>query len=315
MFSKTKAKFKSILSMLLSAATFVSGFSIAAGLTVGSTADANAAVSSSNDDYETVFSWDNATVYFLLTDRFNNGDTSNDHSYGRGLDANGNAIPTNTPETSAYFMGGDFKGITQKIEEGYFNDIGVNAIWMSAPYEQIHGYCIGGGGEPSFPHYAYHGYYVLDYTETDANFGTKEEFRELVDTAHEHGIRIVLDIVMNHAGYCTMDDMSNYSFGTLNSGWDSYYYAHKNVSNSKHDALIDYKSSASDWANWWGPEWIRSGVAGYDEGGGEVTGSLAGLPDFKTESTQQVGIPNLKQNGQKRVHMTRKSASMAQQEQ
>ena len=78
------------------------------------------------------FSWDNATVYFLLTDRFYNGNEANDHSYGRGLDQNGNVV--NGVDPSATFHGGDFAGITQKIEEGYFTDLGVNAIWLSAPY-------------------------------------------------------------------------------------------------------------------------------------------------------------------------------------
>ena len=116
-------------------------------------------------------------MYFLLTDRFKNGNTSNDHSYNRGLDQNGNVV--SGIDTRATFHGGDFAGITQTIEDGYFNDLGVNALWISAPYEQIHGYIVGGDGNPSFAHYSYHGYYVLDYTETDANFGTPEEFEEL----------------------------------------------------------------------------------------------------------------------------------------
>lgn len=56
---------------------------------------------------------------------------------------------------------------------------------------------------------------MLDYTETDANFGTPEEFETLVDTAHEHGIRVIMDIVMNHCGYNTVADMEEYGFGTL----------------------------------------------------------------------------------------------------
>ena len=55
-----------------------------------------------------------------------------------------------------------------------------------------------------FRHYAYHGYYGLDWTEMDANFGTEEEFRAFVDAAHDHGIRLVMDVVMNHVGYNTL---------------------------------------------------------------------------------------------------------------
>lgn len=252
-----------------------------------------AATASSGGD---TFSWDNATVYFLLTDRFYNGDTSNDHSYGRGLDQNGNVVNLSTAEARATFHGGDFAGITQKIEEGYFDDLGVNAIWLSAPYEQIHGYIVGSDDNPSYAHYSYHGYYVLDYTETDANFGTKEEFQELVDTAHEHGIRIVMDIVMNHAGYNSLYDMNEYDFGTLKNGWDNYYFAHKNINNTDYHSYIDYDSSTTDWAKWWGPNWIRAGLPGYTAGGGDnYTMSLSGLPDFKTESSANVGIPQILQ--------------------
>lgn len=240
------------------------------------------------------FSWDNANVYFLLTDRFNNGDMTNDHSYNRGLDANGNVI--NYSDNSATFHGGDFKGITQKIEEGYFDKLGVNALWVSAPYEQIHGYVVGSDASNSFTHYAYHGYYVLDYTNTDANFGTAEEFRELIDTAHEHGIRVLLDIVMNHAGYNTIYDMAEYNYGTLSKGWEDTYYKSTGINNTSYHSLIDYTTSTSDWSNWWGTDWVRCGVAGYDVGGStNSTMSLSGLPDFKTESTKTVKIPKILQ--------------------
>jgi len=235
------------------------------------------------------FSWDNATVYFLLTDRFNNGDTSNDHSYGRGLTKSGSVA--NYDQYGA-FQGGDFAGITKKIKEGYFDDLGVNAIWLSAPYEQIHGYCVGTDGD-SFAHYSYHGYYVLDYTEADKNFGTKEEFKTMVDTAHQHGIRIVMDIVMNHAGYNTIQDMSEYGFGELKSGWEDYYYAHSNINNTSYHGFINYDASASVWGKWWGSDWIRCGLPGYTQGSGDVEGSLAGLPDFKTGVTTKTGIPEL----------------------
>ena len=84
------------------------------------------------------FSWDNASVFFLLTDRFFNGITSNDHSYGRATDKGGSPL-SGWQSNPGTFHGGDFAGITKKIEEGYFDTLGTNAIWLSAPYEQIHG--------------------------------------------------------------------------------------------------------------------------------------------------------------------------------
>lgn len=269
------------------------GFSSASAATKADTESAVSASSTSTNSLENqTFSWDNATVYFLLTDRFKNGNTSNDHSYNRGLDQNGNVASIS--DTRATFHGGDFAGITQTINDGYFNDLGVNALWISAPYEQIHGYVVGSDNTPSYAHYSYHGYYVLDYTQTDANFGTAEEFETLVDTAHEHGLRVVMDIVMNHAGYNSLYDMNEYGFGTVKSGWESTYYNFSNISNSTYHANIDYDNNASDWAKWWGADWIRCGVAGYTEGAGDdLTRSLAGLPDFKTESSTTVDIPQI----------------------
>lgn len=236
------------------------------------------------------FSWDNASVYFLLTDRFCNGNTSNDHSYGRATDLSGKAL-SGWESNPGTFHGGDFAGITKQINAGYFDNLGVDAIWLSAPYEQIHGYVT--PGEPlDFSHYSYHGYYVLDYTEPDLNFGTRQEFQTMVDAAHKHGIRVVMDIVMNHAGYNTIKDMVTYNFGAYKdkNAAQSYIYKLTGV-NSLH-STIDYESGASDWGRWWGADWVRSGLPGYtEEGGSDLTNSLAGLPDFKTEQSKSVSIP------------------------
>lgn len=275
-----------VLCMILSCVSF--SFATAGAASIGETSIVSASSATADDN----FTWDNASVYFLLTDRFKNGNTSNDHSYNRGLDKNGNVV--SGIDTRGTFHGGDFAGVTQAINEGYFDDLGVNAIWISAPYEQIHGYVVGGNENPSYAHYSYHGYYVLDYTQTDANFGTAEEFGTLVDTAHEHGIRVILDIVMNHSGYNSLYDMDEYGYGTVKSGWENDYFSHQNINNTTYHSYIDYDSSTADWANWWGADWIRCGVAGYTAGGGDnLTMSLAGLPDFKTESTATVGIPNI----------------------
>ncbi|GJM61872.1 starch-binding protein [Persicobacter diffluens] len=137
------------------------------------------------------FSWDNATVYFMLTDRFNNGNTGNDYSYGR---------QRNSQNGELDWQGGDIAGVTQKINEGYFDDLGVSAIWITAPYEQMHGSI---GAENAW---AYHGYWTKDWRQMDANMGTREEFRQFVDAAHDHGIRVVMDIVLNHSGYPTGQD-------------------------------------------------------------------------------------------------------------
>lgn len=135
------------------------------------------------------FFWNAANIYFLLTDRFNNGDTLNDISLNR------------TKETAVLrgFMGGDIQGITQKINDGYFTDLGINSIWFSPVVEQIHDNVDEGTGNT----YGYHGYWAKDWTALDPNFGTKKELEILVKTAHENGIRILMDIVLNHTGPVT----------------------------------------------------------------------------------------------------------------
>ena len=234
------------------------------------------------------FSWDNATVYFVMTDRFANGNTANDHSYGRGFDGAGNPYPD---DASGHFFGGDLIGLTQKIDEGYFKNLGIDVIWLSAPFEQIHGWVGGGNGDTQY--YAFHGYWLLDFTQLDANWGTPADMQTFVDTAHAHGIRVVLDVVMNHAGYATMTDMKTFGFGTLKSDdWETWRPGADETWHSFNDLFIDLTVNAEDWARWWGPGWVRAPIAGYSAcGETDVEQCLAFLPDFKLESEQLVEIP------------------------
>lgn len=138
------------------------------------------------------FNWNGANLYFLLTDRFNNGNPNNDVNFNR------------TEKTAVLrgFEGGDLRGIIQKIDDGYFSDLGINAIWMTPIVEQIHGATNEGTGNT----YGFHGYWAKDWTALDPNFGTKTDLKELVDKAHKKGIRIVLDAVINHTGPVTPVD-------------------------------------------------------------------------------------------------------------
>ncbi|WP_405210759.1 alpha-amylase family glycosyl hydrolase [Dokdonia sp. Asnod2-E02] len=138
------------------------------------------------------FFWEASNMYFLLTDRFYNGDTSNDVNFNR----------TEETATLRGFEGGDIKGITKKIKEGYFTDLGINAIWFTPVVEQVHGPVDEGTGVT----YGYHGYWTKDWTALDPNFGTKEDLKELIETAHTNDIRIVMDVVLNHTGPVTEQD-------------------------------------------------------------------------------------------------------------
>ncbi|SCX97965.1 alpha-amylase [Nonlabens sp. Hel1_33_55] len=136
--------------------------------------------------------WNAANVYFLLTDRFNNGDTTND-----------NIVPRDEQTaTLRGFEGGDFAGIQQKIDDNYFTDLGVNAIWLTPIFEQVRG----GVDEGTGFTYAYHGYWAKDWTAVEPAYGKMEEFKELVKAAHDKNIRILLDVVINHTGPVTDQD-------------------------------------------------------------------------------------------------------------
>jgi alpha-amylase len=139
-------------------------------------------------DY-TYFDWDGANVYFLLTDRFNNGNTANDSLVKR----------TKPTGPMRGFQGGDFAGIIEKIDQGYFSKLGVDAIWLTPIWEQIQD----GVDEGTGYTYAFHGYWAKDWTAVEPSYGTLEEFKSLVDKAHKKNIRVLLDVVLNHTGPVT----------------------------------------------------------------------------------------------------------------
>ena len=140
----------------------------------------------------TPFVWESANVYFIVTDRFNNGDKTNDHTYNRNK-------PTGKLRG---FEGGDIRGIIQKLDEGYFTKLGITVIWMTPVVEQIHD----GVDEGTGFSYGFHGYWTRDWSSLDPNFGTKKDLAELVQKAHAKRIRIMLDAVINHTGPVTSED-------------------------------------------------------------------------------------------------------------
>lgn len=138
---------------------------------------------------KTPFVWESANVYFLLLDRFQNGNPAND-----------NIIKRDKPTGKLRgFEGGDLRGIIQKLDEGYFTNLGINVIWMTPVVEQIHGSVDEGTGNT----YGFHGYWTKDWTAIDPSYGTRADLKELVDKAHAKGIRIMLDAVINHTGPVT----------------------------------------------------------------------------------------------------------------
>ena len=138
------------------------------------------------------FDWDESVVYFMVTDRFFDGNESNNTA--SGADTYG--------DNPGLYHGGDFAGVTAKLD--YLQDLGVNTIWITPIVENVKGVAVTDKGSEDVPYNAaYHGYWASDFTKLNPTLGTTEEFETMISEAHNRGMRIMVDIVVNHAGYGT----------------------------------------------------------------------------------------------------------------
>ncbi len=130
---------------------------------------------------------DQEIVYFVLPDRFANGDPKNDRG---GL--TGDRLATGyDPASRGFYHGGDLKGLTAKLD--YIQGLGATAIWLAPIFKNKP--VQGGKGQESS---GYHGYWVTDFTTVDPHFGTDADFKALVDAAHARGMKVYMDIIANH---------------------------------------------------------------------------------------------------------------------
>ena len=129
------------------------------------------------------FVWDDALIYMVMTDRFVNGNTSND------------GMPSGA-EPEADWMGGDLEGVTHMIESGYFTDLGVNALWISPFNTNPTGSYIAADGQHQVS--GYHGYWPVEPRQVDPRFGGEAALTEMVEAAHDAGLRVMADFVVNH---------------------------------------------------------------------------------------------------------------------
>ena len=126
-------------------------------------------------------------IYFVMPDRFDNGDPSND----RGGLTGDRSVTGFDPTDKAFYHGGDLKGLTRKL--GYIQGLGATAVWLTPIFKNKA--VQGPAGHQSA---AYHGYWITDFTRVDQHLGSNADFKDLVEAAHARGMKVYLDIVTNH---------------------------------------------------------------------------------------------------------------------
>ena len=143
--------------------------------------------------------WEDQVLYFLLVDRFSDGNERGGHRDNDGRPVTAGRTPLYTVHDSGgvdydtwlkaggIWQGGTLKGLKSKL--GYLKRLGVTALWVSPIFRQV-----------AFEPTSYHGYGIQDFLDVDPHFGTREDFRDFVDAAHEHGIYVILDIIAHHTG-------------------------------------------------------------------------------------------------------------------
>ncbi len=145
-------------------------------------------------------------VYFLLPDRFENGDKTNDTG---GVDGD-RLVNGFDPTSKGFFHGGDLKGLTQRLD--YIQGMGVTAIWVAPIFQNK-----AVQGEKGAESAGYHGYWITDFTKVDSHFGTNDDMRTFVDAAHKRGMKVYMDIVTNHtADVIAYRECKETSFDPLN---------------------------------------------------------------------------------------------------
>lgn len=239
-------------------------------------------------------------VYFVLPDRFENGDPRNDRGGLRGDRLHTGFDPTH----KGFFHGGDLVGLTRRLD--YIQGMGATAIWLGPIYRNKPVQ-----GPPGDESAGYHGYWITDFTDVDPHFGTRDEFRAFVDAAHARGMKVYLDIITNHTADvvqyrecptwdCPYRSRADYPYArrggldgaAINEGFMGDDAAHQNVENfarltDPNYAMTTFVPRAERSVK--RPAWLNDPIYYHNRGnfgaGGEsfTYGDFSGLDDLFTE--------------------------------
>jgi len=195
--------------------------------------------------------WQGQSIYQIVTDRFDDGDPSNDNA-----DGNYN------PSRSRGAHGGDFKGLEQKLD--YIKALGATAIWISPIVRNAHG--------------EYHGYAGRDFYKVDARWGTLRDLRHMVEAAHERGLLVIDDIVVNHGGDLIYSTDPGY--GNFRPPPEGYHLSYRDPSRT-YPPPFELNATNPALTNLFHNNGL---IFNYQDSNQVVLGELFGLDDFRTES-------------------------------
>lgn len=224
-------------------------------------------------------------IYFLLPDRFENGDTANDH----GGQDRGPLIDGFDPARAGFYHGGDLKGVTRRLD--YIQGLGATAVWLAPIFKNK-----AVQGAPGHESAAHHGYWITDFTDVDPHFGTKADFKALVDAAHARGLKVYMDIVVNHTadviqyrecsdGRCAYRSVADYPYtrrggvagAAINDGFDG-----KDFSKLKRPDWAYTPFVPAGQENAKAPAWLNDPIYYHNRGESTFAGESSLLGDFAT---------------------------------
>jgi glycosidase len=244
-------------------------------------------------------------IYFLLPDRFENGDTGNDRGGLRG-----DRLSTGfDPAAKGFYHGGDLRGLLARLD--YIQRLGATALWLAPIFKNKPVQ-----GAPGHESAGYHGYWITDFTHVDPHFGTEKDLAALVDAAHGRGMKVYLDIVANHtadviaykecpSGPCPYRSHADFPYTThlgvhgdpINTGFEGDDASHQSVENFSRLTRPDYAYTpyvppgqehikVPDWLN--DPLYYHNRGDSNFKGESSEFGDFAGLDDLMTENPRVV---------------------------
>lgn len=224
-------------------------------------------------------------IYFVLPDRFENGDATNDH----GGPARGALLDGFDPTRAGFYHGGDLKGVARRLD--YIQGLGATALWLAPIF--VNRPVQGAPGQESAAH---HGYWITDFTDVDPHLGTKADFKALVDAAHARGMKVYMDIVVNHTAdviqyrecpdsRCAYRGVADYPYvrrggvngAPINDGFDGQDFSKLKRADWAYTPFIPVGQERAKV-----PAWLNDPIYYHNRGDSSFAGESSLLGDFAT---------------------------------